>query len=231
MEAPTGGGVDLAVVRRFVDVAVDALSAAREEIDALNVYPVPDGDTGTNMYLTMSAARDAIQQAAADGADLLTALGAFRRAALLGARGNSGVILSQLLGALVARIGRAQPGERNATVMAEAMVEATDAAYAAVGMPVEGTILTVARAAADAAVRRAEEERARARDVFAAAAEAAREALVHTPEQLEQLRAAGVVDAGGRGLSVILDAAETVLTGRHPIAAPHPIGTHTIPVA
>jgi DAK2 domain fusion protein YloV len=231
MEAPTGGGVDLAVVRRFVDVAVDALSAAREEIDALNVYPVPDGDTGTNMYLTMSAARDAIQQAAADGADLLTALGAFRRAALLGARGNSGVILSQLLGALVARIGRAQPGERNATVMAEAMVEATDAAYAAVGRPVEGTILTVARAAADAAVRRAEEERARARDVFAAAAEAAREALVHTPEQLEQLRAAGVVDAGGRGLSVILDAAETVLTGRHPIAAPHPIGTHTIPVA
>jgi DAK2 domain fusion protein YloV len=231
MEAPTGGGVDLAVVRRFVDVAVDALSAAREEIDALNVYPVPDGDTGTNMYLTMSAARDAIQQATADGADLTAALTAFRRAALLGARGNSGVILSQLLGALVARIGRAQPGERNASVMAEAMVEATDAAYAAVGTPVEGTILTVSRAAADAAVRRAEDEGARARDVFAAAAEAAREALAHTPEQLEQLRAAGVVDAGGRGLSVILDAAETVLTGRHPIAAPHPIGTHTIPVA
>ncbi len=66
MEAPTGGGVDLAVVRRFVDVAVDALAAAREEIDALNVYPVPDGDTGTNMYLTMSAARDAIHQAAAE---------------------------------------------------------------------------------------------------------------------------------------------------------------------
>ena len=65
MEAPTGGGIDLAVVRRFVDVAVDALAAAREEIDALNVYPVPDGDTGTNMYLTMSAARDAIHQAGA----------------------------------------------------------------------------------------------------------------------------------------------------------------------
>ena len=71
MEAPTGGGIELAVVRRFVDVAVDALAAAREEIDALNVYPVPDGDTGTNMYLTMSAARDAIHQAAADDADLL----------------------------------------------------------------------------------------------------------------------------------------------------------------
>jgi uncharacterized protein len=229
MEAPTGGGVDLAVVRRFVDVAVDALAAAREEIDALNVYPVPDGDTGTNMYLTMSAARDAIQQAVAEDADRETALAAFSRGALLGARGNSGVILSQLLGALVARIGRAVPGERNAAVMAAAMAEATDAAYAAVGTPVEGTILTVSRAAADAALRRAEDEGSRARDVFAAAAEAAREALAHTPEQLEQLRSAGVVDAGGRGLSVILDAAETVLTGRRPIPVAQPIGTHTIP--
>ena len=87
------------------------------------------------------------------------------------------MILSQLLGALVARIARAEPGERNAVVMAEAMVEATDASYAAVGTPVEGTILTVARAASDAAVRRAGDERARARDVFAAAAEAARAAL------------------------------------------------------
>jgi len=230
MEAPTGGGVDLAVVGRFVDVAVDALAAAREEIDALNVYPVPDGDTGTNMYLTMSAARDAIQQAAREDADLATALAAFGRGALLGARGNSGVILSQLLGALVAHLARARPGESNAVLMADAMVAATDAAYAAVGTPVEGTILTVARAASDAAVRRAGGDRARARDVFAAAAEAAREALVHTPEQLPQLASAGVVDAGGRGLSVILDAAETVLTGRRPVPATQPIGTHQIPV-
>src|SRR5215218_7448068 len=114
MEAPTGGGVDLAVVRRFVDVAVDALAAAREEIDALNVYPVPDGDTGTNLYLTMSAARDAIQDSR--GGDLGDALTAFRRGALLGARGNSGVILSQMLGAIALRIARARPGERNATV-------------------------------------------------------------------------------------------------------------------
>jgi DAK2 domain fusion protein YloV len=231
MEAPTGGGIDFAVVQRFVDVAVDALADAREEIDALNVYPVPDGDTGTNMYLTVSAARDAIHQSVAEGADAVTALAAFRRGALLGARGNSGVILSQMLGAIAARLARAEPGERNATVMAEAMVEATDASYAAVGTPVEGTILTVARAAADAAVRRAAEPEARARDVFAAAAEAAREALAHTPEQLEQLRLAGVIDAGGRGLSVILDAAETVLTGRHPIPVKQPIGSHLIPVA
>src|SRR5690242_10885847 len=188
MEAPTGGGIELAVVRRFVDVAVDALADAREEIDALNVYPVPDGDTGTNMYLTVSAARDAIHQATAEHADLPTALAAFRRGALLGARGNSGVILSQMLGGIAARIARAAPEERNAVVMAEAMSEATEASYAAVGTPVEGTILTVARAAADAAVRRAGDPRARARDVFSAAAAAAREALAHTPEQLEQLR-------------------------------------------
>ncbi|MBO0845067.1 MAG: DAK2 domain-containing protein [Nocardioides sp.] len=230
MEAPSGGDIDLAVVQRFVDVALDALAEAREEIDALNVFPVPDGDTGTNMYLTVSAARDAIHRSAAEGDDVSTALAGFRRAALLGARGNSGVILSQMLGALVVRISRSQPDERNAVVMAEAMAEATDASYAAVGTPVEGTILTVARAAADAAVRRAEDPRARGRDVFAAAAEAGRIALAHTTEQLEQLRLAGVVDAGGRGLSVILDAAETVLTGRHPIPVKQPIGVHTIPL-
>jgi uncharacterized protein len=230
MEAPPGGGIDLAVVRRFVDVAVDALSAAREEIDALNVFPVPDGDTGTNMYLTMSAARDAIDELG-PGAELVPALTAFSRGALLGARGNSGVILSQLLGALMARIGRAAPGESNALVMAEAMSEASRAAYDAVGTPVEGTILTVARAAAEAAVRRADVSGARARDVFEAAAEAAREALLQTTDQLEQLRSAGVVDAGGRGLCVILDAAEKVLTGRRTMSSPPVLGAPAIPVA
>jgi hypothetical protein len=83
MEAPTGGGIELAVVQRFVDVAVDALAEAREEIDALNVYPVPDGDTGTNMYLTVSAARDAIHEALAPDpeAGLGPALTALRRGA------------------------------------------------------------------------------------------------------------------------------------------------------
>ena len=111
-----------------------------------------------------------------------------------------------------------------------ALREATDGAYAAVGTPVEGTILTVVRAAAEAAETRAAEPGARARDVFTAAAAAAREALARTPEQLAVLRDAGVVDAGGRGLSVILDAAETVLTGRRPIAVTAPIGAHRIPV-
>ncbi len=229
MLAPSSGTITLAVVLRFVDVATDALAEAREEIDALNVFPVPDGDTGTNLYLTVSAARDAIREATAgpDGADLRTALTALGRGALLGARGNSGVILSQMLGAIAQRIGRATPDERNAVIVAEALREATDASYAAVGEPVEGTMLTVARAAAEAAEAVLGPE-TRARDVFTAAAVAAREALARTPDQLPVLRDAGVVDAGGRGVSVILDAAETVLTGRRPPAAP--AGTHRIPV-
>src|SRR5687767_4919874 len=102
MEAPRSGPIQLAVVLRFVDVATDALAEAREEIDALNVYPVPDGDTGTNMYLTVSAARDAVREATGGdpGADRAAALAALSRGALLGARGNSGVILSEMLGAL-----------------------------------------------------------------------------------------------------------------------------------
>ena len=233
MEAPQAGMIQLATVLRFVDIATDALAGAREEIDALNVYPVPDGDTGTNMYLTVSAARDAIREAVGDdpkGADPGKALAAFSRGALLGARGNSGVILSQMLGAIAHRIAEQQPGDRNATVMAEALQQATDASYAAVGEPVEGTILTVARAASDAAMAHAADPASRARDVLALAAKAAREALARTPEQLKALRDAGVVDAGGRGLSVILDAAETVLTGRRPAPVQTRIGQHHIPV-
>lgn len=231
MEAPRDGTIQLAVVLRFVDIATDALAEAREEIDALNVYPVPDGDTGTNMYLTVSAAREAIREATGGDpdSDLQAALAAFSRGALLGARGNSGVILSQMLGAIAEHLGRRRPGERNAVVVAEAMRRATDASYAAVGEPVEGTILTVARAASDAALAKAKDDRARARDVFAEAARAAREALARTPDQLQVLRDAGVVDAGGRGLSVILDAAETVLTGRRPTPVVSPLGQARIP--
>ncbi|CAN5410572.1 DAK2 domain-containing protein [soil metagenome] len=229
-EAPRGEGIDLAVVLRFVDIATDALAAAREEIDALNVYPVPDGDTGTNMYLTVSAARDAVSEATRDGHDRDAALIAFARGALLGARGNSGVILSEMLGAVSRRIAAAAPDDANAHTMAEALRDATDASYRAVGTPVEGTILTVARAASDAAMERASRPDVRARDVVTAAAAAAREALARTPEQLEVLRHAGVVDAGGRGLSVILDAAETALTGRRPLAVHSPLGHRSIPL-
>ena len=111
------------------------------------------------------------------------------------------------------------------------MHAATDASYAAVGTPVEGTILTVARAASDAALATATAEGARARDVFTAAAAAARVALARTPEQLAVLAQAGVVDAGGRGLTVVLDAVETTATGRRPMPWTAPIGTHHIRVA
>lgn len=221
-------GIELEVVLRYVDIAVDALSEAREEIDALNVYPVPDGDTGTNMYLTIAAARDAMREV--PGAPRRAALAAFARGALLGARGNSGVILSEMLGAIARRISSATNHERNAEVMAEAFRQATEASYAAVGEPVEGTMLTVARAASEAAAEAVKDPAARSRDVLRAAAAAAREALGRTPEQLDVLARAGVVDAGGRGICVLLDAAETALTGKRPVPVTHPLGQHAIPV-
>ncbi|WP_292672030.1 DAK2 domain-containing protein [Nocardioides sp.] len=222
-------GIRLGTVLRFVDIAVDALAAAREEIDALNVYPVPDGDTGTNLYLTMAAARDAVRERTGGDhdADRGTTFEAFTRGALLGARGNSGVILSEMLRAIIHRIAAASPGERNATVMVEALRMATEASYAAVGTPVEGTMLTVCRAAAEAAEQLLEDDdEVRSRDVLTVSAAAAREALARTPDQLQVLRDAGVVDAGGRGVVVILDAAETALTGRVPPEVP---GPHRIP--
>lgn len=212
-------GIQLGTVLRFIDIAVDALAGAREEIDALNVYPVPDGDTGTNLYLTMAAARDAVRErtGGAHDADRATTMEAFTRGALLGARGNSGVILSEMLRAIIRRIGAATPDERNAAVMVEALRKATEASYAAVGTPVEGTMLSVCRAAAEAAEARiASDPDVRSRDILTASAAAAREALARTPDQLQALRDAGVVDAGGRGVVVILDAAETALTGRMP---------------
>jgi DAK2 domain fusion protein YloV len=229
---PVTRGITLEGVVRFVDIATDALSSAREEIDALNVYPVPDGDTGTNMFLTVSAARDELRAAlAADpGLGLGEGMAVLARAALLGARGNSGVILSQMFRAYVHHLAGAAVQDHPAQAIAAAMVEATDASYAAVGAPVEGTILTVSRAASDAAVAVAARPGARTRDVFTAAAAAARAALARTPEQLPVLAQAGVVDAGGRGLCVVLDAVETASTGRRPMPYTPPIGTHHIPV-
>ena len=152
------------------------------------------------------------------------------RGALLGARGNSGVILSEMLGAIARRIAASNPEERNAVVMADALRCAAEASYAAVGEPTEGTMLTVCRAAATAAMERATTPDSRARDVFTTAAAAAREALARTPEQLQVLRDAGVVDAGGRGICVILDAAETALTGHRPMPVHSPLGSHQIPI-
>ncbi len=239
-EIPSGGAIALHTVQRFVDLAVDALGEAREEIDALNVYPVPDGDTGTNLHLTLWAAREALREgvradadaaadAAADGSGAGTALAGLARGALLGARGNSGVILAEVLGAIARRIGDMTAEETSATVVAQAFDLAARRGYAAVDTPVEGTMLSVLRAAADAglaeldragAQHRGDPDRVRASQVVVVAAAAAREALALTPTQLPVLAAAGVVDAGGRGLCVLLDAAETAMTGRRPRPAP-----------
>jgi len=236
---------DLPTIVRFADLALAALGEAREEIDALNVYPVPDGDTGTNMFLTFESARaamlDTLQTGGEDGGepedeetprdgDLPTALAAFARGTLLGARGNSGVIFSQLVGAFVRRFAAPGPDERPAVVFADAMALAAEAGYAAVGQPVEGTILSVARAAADAALQAAAEARHTVGHVIRAAAAAAREALARTPDQLDTLKQAGVVDAGGRALCVVLDAAETAATGRRRVSDRVTLGTHAIPM-
>jgi len=207
---------DLGVFLRFADLATERLGDAREEINALNVYPVPDGDTGTNMFLTMSAARDGLVKATGGDpeGDLRAGLQGFTKEALLGARGNSGVILAQLLGGFATYVTHAAPTMRASLLWAKALETATNASYAAVGVPVEGTILTVARAASEAALAASVHPEHRLGLVVTRAADEARKALELTPEQLPLLKAAGVVDAGGRGLVVILDAVATAVTGR-----------------
>ena len=212
--------LSLELFQRWCDACVEALGATREEIDALNVFPVPDSDTGTNLFLTMEAAaqaaRSVVSTADGDDPDPLMAAGrAFVVGALRGARGNSGVIMSQLLRVVVLTtlLGRDAEGKVDATLMAEALRSAAEAAYEAVGEPVEGTILTVARAAADTAMAVAAAG-GTLEEVVTAASDAARVALARTPEQLERLRRAGVVDAGGRGLVVVFDATVRAMTGR-----------------
>ena len=120
--------LDLPTIRRFAEVALEALAAAREEIDALNVYPVPDGDTGTNMFLTFESARHGLVDAEPPD-DLRAALAGFARGALLGARGNSGVIFSQIVGAHCKHMSEAGPDDRAAVVLTR--VAACDAPWLA----------------------------------------------------------------------------------------------------
>ena len=175
------------------------LEQHREAVNDLNVFPVPDGDTGTNMLLTMQAALAGIDPAA-DEAGAIGKQAA--RGALMGARGNSGVILSQI----IAGMARALEGHResDARTMARALTEAAEAAYGAVAQPVEGTMLTVAREVGRAAEQAAEESH----DVVTTlrrATTAAAEAVRKTRYQLQVLTEAGVVDAGGEGYRLILE--------------------------
>ncbi|MGH3319461.1 MAG: DAK2 domain-containing protein [Streptosporangiaceae bacterium] len=207
--------LDAEAVRRWCHAAADVLAGARDEIDALNIFPVPDGDTGTNLHLTMvaaaKAADTALEHAPQQAWDEVT------RAVLLGARGNSGVIVSQVLRGLGDVLGDARPCR--GTALREGLRYGTELAYTAVAHPVEGTVLSVARAASDAAGRVADEGLA---PVARAAAEGARVELAASPDRLDVLRRAGVVDAGGAGLSLILDALLGVITGEEipPVVGP-----------
>jgi DAK2 domain fusion protein YloV len=208
--------LDAAAVRRWCASGLAALRRHQGEIDELNVYPVPDGDTGTNLVLTLSSAQQALTMdldtvADADPTAHGHALRLMARGALLGARGNSGVILSQILRGLADALA-AVPVVRGRQ-LAAALRAATTTAYAAVARPVEGTLLSVVAAAAGAA-EAAESDDLRA--VARSAAGAAARALARTPEQLPALARAGVVDAGGRGLCLLLDALVEVVTGESP---------------
>lgn len=207
---------DADAVRRWCATGLAALRRHEHEINQLNVYPVPDGDTGTNLVLTLTAADEALRSEPTGGS-AGPALRTIARGALHGARGNSGVIVAQLLRGLADTLG-AVPTARGHD-FADALTAAAKASYAAVAAPVEGTILSVASAAARAATAADSDE---LDTVVRAAADAAAAALARTPQQLPVLAATGVVDAGGRGLVALLDALVEVIAGGAPEREPAP---------
>jgi fatty acid kinase len=192
---------ELDVVRAWVDSALAALEASRQRIDDLNVYPVPDGDTGTNLTLTVRALRDSLLESSAS--DRATLAKHVTRAALMGARGNSGVILSQIVRGAAESLAQ-EPD------VARAARAASDAAYAAVRNPVEGTMLSVAREIAEAAESH---DASDANELLRALVRRGEAAVARTPDQLDVLREAGVVDAGGAGLLEIVRGVVAAATG------------------
>jgi uncharacterized protein len=205
-------------VRSVVLQFRDALRSHQEVVNRLNVYPVPDGDTGTNMALTLESVVAELEGA---DADLASTCKAISHGSLMGARGNSGVILSQILRGLATTFARGATEDEavDPATVAAALAAAADGAYGAVMRPVEGTILTVVRACADAALERAADASCTLVEVLDVACTAGREALDRTPELLPVLKEAGVVDAGGAGLMLLLDAALHVVDGR-PVPEP-----------
>ncbi len=186
----------------------DALRSHQTDINRLNVYPVPDGDTGTNMALTLEAVVSELE-GVDPGAPLGEVCKAIGHGSLMGARGNSGVILSQLLRGMSERMASAGEDGVGPELLVEAMGHASDLARRAVVRPVEGTILTVASAAAEGAA-----DGSGLLGVVERAREEAADALARTPEMLPVLARAGVVDAGGSGFVLLLDAFLLVLDGR-----------------
>ena len=202
-----------AAVRAFRD----GLRQHQERLNRLNVYPVPDGDTGTNMALTLESVVAELEGAS----DMAGACGAVSHGSLMGARGNSGVILSQMLRGIGDRLK--QDDAAGPEAVAEALAAGSAAAYKAVMKPVEGTMLTVARDAAEAA---SGASGGSLLEVLEAAATAAAASVERTPELLPVLAAAGVVDAGGAGFVLLLDALLHVVDGR---PLPEPPDTPVLP--
>lgn len=210
---PTLDRLGPAELRAVVTGFRDGLRAHQEAVNRLNVYPVPDGDTGTNMALTLEAVVAELANADAAMAPTCTAIS---HGSLMGARGNSGVILSQILRGLAGTLAPCEGAD--GPLLADALTAAAEAAYGAVMRPVEGTILTVVREAAESAAAKAEGGAALV-DVLDAARSGGQSALERTPELLAVLKDAGVVDAGGAGFLLLLDAALEVVAGR-PMPAP-----------
>jgi fatty acid kinase len=197
---------DIQRARELAGGALLALERNRRRLDDLNVYPVPDGDTGTNLTLTVRAAVEQLHATTAP--DLATLAKELTRAALMGARGNSGVILSQIVRGFAEAVAEAK--ELDAATLARAFRGASDAAYAAVTKPVEGTMLTVIREMAEEAEAHAD---GTVRELIAAVARRGADAVERTPELLDVLRSAGVVDAGGAGLLEIVRGIAAVVAG------------------
>ena len=220
-QATVGRSLDADDLRALMGTFRDALVAHRTTLNLLNVYPVPDGDTGSNMTMTVNSVCDDLD-ALDDGADMDAVAAAIAHGSLMGARGNSGVILSQVLRGLSAAfspVGATDPvGTIDGRLLADGLAAAATAAYGAVMTPVEGTILTVVRESAEAAVAAADGG-ADLLGVVEASRTAGGESLARTPELLPVLAEAGVVDAGGSGFLLLLDAALTTIDGR-PVPEP-----------
>ena len=190
----------------------DSLQEHKESLNSLNVYPVPDGDTGSNMAATLNAVVSEIESLE-ENIEMEKIINAISHGSLMGARGNSGVIISQILRGFVAKIKTAGLETIDAGLFSEALSESASAAYEAVGNPVEGTILTVVREAAEA-TEKAVPSKCDLLSLGEIAREAAKHSLDSTPELLPVLARAGVVDAGGSGFLLMLDSLLHVIDGR-----------------
>jgi len=209
--------VDVEVVRRLADAALASLEANRERIDDLNVYPVPDGDTGTNLTMTVRAVVDAVGATSAASRESLARDVA--RGALMGARGNSGVIFSQIVRGAADVLGTTNSAAIDTDAAARALRGAADAAYRAVRRPVEGTMLSVIRELAEEAEAQAANGKPPVDELLGLLVRRGEEAVARTPDQLQILRDAGVVDAGGAGLLELVRGVAAAVRGE---ALPEP---------